>query len=55
VPCLRDADRYPVLSWADVEDHRVPPAETLPGLDVYSKERVATVNVHALSLYALAA
>jgi hypothetical protein len=39
---------------ADVEDHQVPPAETLHGLDVYSKERGATVNVHALSLYALA-
>jgi hypothetical protein len=39
---------------ADVEDHQVPPAQTLPGLDVYSKERGATVNVHALSLYALA-
>jgi hypothetical protein len=38
---------------ADVEDHQVPPSQTIPGLDVYSKERGATVNIHALSLYAL--
>jgi hypothetical protein len=40
---------------ADVEDHQVPPSQTLPGLDVYSRESGATVNIHALSLYALAA
>jgi hypothetical protein len=40
---------------ADVEDHQVPPAQTIPGLDVYSKEGSATVNIYALSLYALAA
>ena len=39
---------------ADVEDHQVPPAPTIPGLDVYSKDRAATVKIHALSLYALA-
>ena len=39
---------------ADVEDHQVPVSGTIPGLDVYSKESGATVNIHALSLYALA-
>jgi Protein kinase domain len=38
---------------ADVEDHQVPVSRTIPGLDVYSRERGATVNIHALSLYAL--
>jgi serine/threonine-protein kinase len=40
---------------ADVEDHQVPVAQTIPGLDVYSKESGATVNIHGLSLYALTA
>ena len=39
---------------ADIEDHQVPPAQTIPGLDVYSKERSAMVTIYALSLYALA-
>jgi hypothetical protein len=39
---------------ADVEDHQVPPSKTIPGLDVYSRAHSATVDVHAVRLYALA-
>jgi hypothetical protein len=38
----------------DVENHQVPTTLTLPGLDVYSGGRPGTVDIHALSLYALA-
>ena len=39
---------------ADVEDHQVPPSKTIPGLDVFSRTHSATVDVHAIRLYALA-
>jgi hypothetical protein len=39
---------------ADVEDHQVPPSKTIPDLDVYSRTHSATVDVHAIRLYALA-
>jgi hypothetical protein len=40
---------------ADVENHQVPTTQTFPGLDVYSTGRPGTVDIHALSLYTLAA
>jgi hypothetical protein len=39
---------------ADVEDHQVPVSQTQPDLDLYSREHPATVDIHALSMYALA-
>ncbi|WP_157936861.1 serine/threonine-protein kinase [Geodermatophilus chilensis] len=39
---------------ADVEDHQVPPTQTWPGLDIYSRQSGGTVAVHGLSVYELA-
>jgi serine/threonine-protein kinase len=39
---------------SDINNSQVPPAQTKPGLDVYSTDHLGTIDIHTLSYYAIA-